>query len=293
MSRVKWEHYLGYLFIAPAFLFVAVFLIYPSIFAIQLSFHKWSGMTPGFEEFVGLRNYVELTRDYALPTAIRNNLIYVVGTTAGQMALGLLLAIMLDTKTIRGKVIFRTLLFFPTLLIPVSIGLIWKFMYDPVIGVINSFLTILGFRTRFAWLDNTVTVMPSIILVGIWIGTGFNMIVYYAALQNISPDLYDAAKVDGAGWWATLRNVTVPSLSPVTTLLATWNIIGGFKVFDIIWVMTQGNPYHQSDVLSTWLYFNAFYMMKMGYASTIAVFTSAIVIVTSVIFLKLRMKQAY
>lgn len=264
----------GIFFVLPTFIFFLVFIAYPFFRAIGISFTTWAGYDE--PQFVGLKNFINLAHDRIFWIALKNTLVFTLATTVLQTAIPLLVAVLLFAKW-RGGVFFRTVFFIPVIISFLVSALIWRMIYDATFGILNGLLIAVGLEswTR-AWLALPETVMPSIIVVSLWISLGFYMLIFYAGLQSIPAELYEAASIDGASTWRKLLHVTVPMLWPVTTVVMVINIIGGVRVFDIIYVMTTGGPNHASEVLGTYLYVTAFGATgggsaSMGYASAIGV----------------------
>lgn len=266
--------WLPILFLAPASIILIMFMAVPMANAILLSFTSWDGMRPATQ--VGLDNYIALLRDRIFWRALGNTAYFTIATVAFQTTIPLLIANMLTAK-IRGSVVFRTLFFMPVIISLAITGLLWSMIYEPNFGVLNETLRSIGLgNLTQLWLADKRVVMPSIIVVSVWQSIGFYLVIYFAALQSIPPELYEAAEIDGANAWQSLRNITVPMLSSVITLVIVLNTINGVKVFDQIWVMTAGGPNHASDTLGTYLYSTAFGAMgssnpQLGYAGAIAI----------------------
>lgn len=266
--------WLPILFLTPAAIILVVFMAVPMANAILLSFTSWDGMRPATQ--VGLDNYTALLRDRIFWRALGNTAYFTIATVAFQTTIPLLIANMLTAK-IRGSVVFRTLFFMPVIISLAITGLLWSMIYEPNFGVLNETLRSVGLgNLTQLWLADKRIVMPSIIVVSVWQSIGFYLVIYFAALQSIPPELYEAAEIDGANAWQSLRNITVPMLSSVITLVIVLNTINGVKVFDQIWVMTAGGPNHASDTLGTYLYSTAFGAMgssnpQLGYAGAIAI----------------------
>ena len=264
----------GVLFVLPTLLFFLVFIAYPFFRALGISVTEWAGYDE--PRFVGLRNFTNLWQDRVFWIAIKNTFWFVTATTILQTIIPLLVAVLINAGW-RGGVFFRTVFFIPVIISFLVSALLWRMIYDATFGILNHALTIIGLDawTR-PWLALPETVMPSIILVSLWASLGFYMLIFFAGLQGIPAALYEAASIDGATNWQKLRHVTIPLLWPVTTVVMVINIIGGIKVFDIVYVMTTGGPNHASEVLGTYLYVTAFGATgggspSMGYASAIGV----------------------
>ena len=269
-SRQLW----AYLFILPTVIFFLVFIAVPFFRALGISLTEWAGYDQ--PRFVGLQNFVNLFKDRIFWIAMRNTITYTAATTILQTVIPMGIAILLNAGW-RGSVFFRTALFVPVIISSVVSGLLWRMIYDPNFGVLNTVLDAIGLqRLAFAWLADPQTVLPAIIMVSLWQSLGFYMLIFFAGLQSISAELYEAASIDGASTAQKLRYVTVPMLWPVTAVVVTLNIIGGVKVFDVIYIMTTGGPNHASEVLGTYLYVTSFGASgggspSMGYAAAIGV----------------------
>jgi ABC-type sugar transport system permease subunit len=277
-------HWLPFAFLTPAAALLTVFLAYPLVDAILLSFKAWDGIRPA--TWIGLGNYTALLQDRIFWLAVGNTAYFTVAAVAFQTTVPLLVANLLNSG-IRGSAVFRTLFFMPVIISLAITGLLWSMIFEPNFGILNEFLRSVGFRSTPLWLADKQTVMPSIILVSIWQSLGFYLVIYFAALQGIPQELYEAASIDGSNAWHRLRHITVPMLRPVMTLVIVLNTINGIKVFDQIWVMTAGGPNHASDTLGTYLYSTAFGAMgssnpQLGYATAIAVVILASSFVLSV-----------
>ncbi len=273
----------GYLFILPALLFFLVFLVYPLLHTVYLSLTEWAGFDLKKITFVGFDNFKLLPPDWIFWKALRNTMYFVVGTTVFLNLLGLALAVFLNSGT-RLTHLVRTLIFIPVLLSPVIVGVMWSRMFDPF-GVLNQILEKLKLiQTPIFWLGDRRMALVSIIGATVWQWVGYDMILYLTGLQQIPEELYEAAMIDGASRWQLLRRITLPLLKGVGTMVVLLNLIGGVRVFDIVYVMTKGGPNHNTEVLATHLYEVAFWFNKMGYASVIAV----IILVISLVFAYFR-----
>lgn len=264
----------GVLFVLPTVLFFLFFIAYPFFRALGISLTEWAGYDE--PRFVGLKNFINLFQDRIFWIAVKNTLIFTVATTLLQTVIPLLVAVLLNVGW-RGGVFFRTVLFIPVIISLLVSALLWRMIYDATFGILNGVLEAIGLGdwTR-AWLALPETVLPAIIAVSLWVSLGFYMLIFYAGLQGIPQELYEAAAIDGASNWQRLRHITVPMLWPVTTVVMVINIIGGIRVFDVIYIMTTGGPNHASEVLGTYLYVTAFGATgggspSMGYASAIGV----------------------
>jgi ABC-type sugar transport system permease subunit len=284
----------GYLFILPTFVFFSIFIAYPFFRALSISLTEWAGYDQ--PRYIGLQNFNNLLKDRVFWIAIKNTFAFTIGTTALQTVIPLLVAVLINAGW-RGSVFFRTVFFLPVIISFVVSALLWRMIYDANFGVLNSILTIIGLQswTR-PWLAEADTVMPAIIAMSLWQSLGFYMLIFFAGLQNIPPELYESASLDGANAWQKLIYVTIPMLWPVTTVVVVINIIGGVKVFDVIYVMTTGGPNHASEVLGTYLYVTAFGATgggspSMGYASAIGVVILLLAMIGTIIQFRLTRER--
>lgn len=284
----------GYLFISAALIFFIVFLVYPIFFSFRLSFYEWSGFSPNpFEKFIGLKNYLRIFNDSIYWTSLKNTVYFVALTIIFQNLLGLLISIFLFYGKIKGSTIWRSIIFFPAMLSTVLVGLVWRriFMGD---GLLNQIIAFFNTGSQgVQWLGNTITPIFVIIFINVWQWTGYNMVLYYAGLQGVNNELVESAKVDGANWIQTVTKVVIPQLYKTISLAIILNIIGGFKVFDLVYVMTQGGPAHSSEVLTTHIYYQSFAQFgtnRMGYSSALSVVLTIIVLIFAVIRIKVERK---
>lgn len=259
----------GLLFVVPALIMVALFIVYPLVDTIRLSFFAWNGIS-ATQEWVGVDNYIELlTNDPYFWTGVRNTLIWMAVSVPGQVLTGFFLADLLN-RTIIGKIAFRSVFFLPAVMSSVVIAFAWSWIYNPDIGVATRMLQLFGQEGQ-AWLGEPATALWAIILTSIWRYSGFIMVFYLAAMQMIPESVYEAARVDGASARQQRRHITWPILSPMTALLILLGSIGAIREFEIIWILTRGGPAHATDLLSIQVFDQAFNLSRQGYASAIAV----------------------
>ncbi len=282
------------LFIAPAALALILTTAVPMIDAIMLSLQNWNGMTP--PTWAGFGNYLRLLHDATFFRALWHTVYFTFWTVILQTILPLLIANLLSSG-IRGSTVFRTLYFMPVIISLAISGLLWAMLFEPNFGAVNSILRAIGLGA-FAplWLAGTSTVMPSVIIVSVWQSLGFYLVIFFAALQSVPKDLYEAAELDGANAWTRFMNVTVPTIRPVILIVVVLNTINGIKVFDQIWVMTAGGPNYASATLGTYLYSIAFGAMgasnsRLGYATAIAIVILVLSIVVSIIQIRLGRRR--
>ena len=278
-----------YLFLLPAVLVMLVFVYYPVIQNFYFSLFKWSAIDPDMK-FVGFANYLKMFKDDLIWLSLRNNVLYAVISVVFQVGLALVLAALLESRLIRPRwgVVFRNTLFLPSVLAVTVVALTWQLIYRPDTGLINQALRALhlDFLTH-TWLGEEDTAIFAIIGVSQWQWVGYCMVLFIVAIQAIPEELYESARVDGASPLHQFINITVPLVRESTLVLATITVIGGFKVFDIVWVMTAGGPNHASETLGNYLYRMGFRNDEMGYAAAIA---SLLFVITFILtFVQLRL----
>jgi ABC-type sugar transport system permease subunit len=269
-------------------------MAFPLFNAILLSFQAWDGLRPA--TWVGVKNYGNLFSDRIFLIALRNTAYFVVATVVFQSTIPLLVANLVNSG-VRGSTVFRTIYFMPVVISLAITGMLWSIIYEPNFGVLNSLLSAVGLKglTKL-WLADKNLVIPSLIVVSIWQSLGFYLVIYFAGLQAIPRELYEAAEIDGANAWQRLVWVTVPLLAPVITVVIVLNTINGIKTFDQIWVMTAGGPNHASDTLGTYLYTIAFGAAgssnpQLGYASSIGMVILLLAFIFSLIQIRLGQAQ--
>ncbi|MFD5806001.1 carbohydrate ABC transporter permease [Streptomyces sp. NPDC127020] len=253
--------------IAPNLTLVTVFLLVPLVMALVLSFQYSTGLTS--PTWAGLANYRQLVEDPVFWRTVANTAVFCVATVPVEMAMGLGLALLFNS-VMPARPLWRTLVYLPMVISGVATALIGTLMFDENIGLLNKLIGAVGIDA-LPWQTDGTAAMGSVVLITLWMRVGFNMVIYLAGLQGISPELYEAARVEGAGWWQQVRNITVPMLGPSTFFLLIMNVIYSFQVFDTVFVMTLGGPGHATDVMITYAYRNGFEGRQQGYAAAIGI----------------------
>jgi len=288
--RREWT---AYLFNAPGLILFAVFTVYAVVTAFWLSFHQWD-IIQNQKRSVGLQNYKEVLHDGAFWRAIGHSAYFTFGSMLPTMAIGLGLAILLNSK-IRGLGLFRTAFYLPAITPLIIASLIWKWVYNADYGLANYYLLKAHVITHSVnWLGSNSLAMPAVIVMQIWIGVGFSMIVYLAGLQAIPAELYEAAEVDGASPWQRFRRITFPLIAPTTFFLVIVQTIWGMQAFDQIFVMTNGGPPGPGGATTTvsyYLWLQAFKFFRMGYASALAYTLFALLFVVSFVQFRWYLKR--
>jgi raffinose/stachyose/melibiose transport system permease protein len=278
------------LFVAPALLIYLVFMIYPFLNTIYLSFTNWNGITPQ-KELVGLANYVRIASEDAALKAFVNNVIWVILGTIAPVVLGLFEALLVWSG-VRGSLLFRTLFFLPFVLPLVVVGIVWQWIYHPLFGIVNKVLDGVGLEgLSRGWLADPHTALYAVLIAAIWGATGFCFLILHAALQNVDMSTVEAAMIDGANWFQRARSIIIPQIAPQITMVTAVTLIGGFAVFDIIYVMTGGGPGNASEVLATYTYKTAFQQNEAGYGSALAMLITVLSLVSAIAFVRLRERQ--
>jgi raffinose/stachyose/melibiose transport system permease protein len=283
--RPRWR-LTPYLFLAPALIWYLCFLVYPMYQSLVISFMDWDGLSANIR-FVGLENYrMIFFEDDTARLALRNNILWTLGTLLIPTVIGLLLAVALDRK-LRGRNIFRAVFYGPAVLPMVAVGMIWAWMYNPQFGFINVFLREIGLD-QFArgWLSLYETALPATFLTAVWAGIGFPMVLYLAALQAIPGEQYEAAKMDGANGRQLFWKITLPWLREANVIVFSLAVINSFKTFDLIYTMTYGGPGRSTQVLGTWMYFQSFQYYHSGYGAAIAWVIALITLVMAIPYIQ-------
>ncbi len=279
-KRLLKDNLTGYAFLSPNIIGFVIFMLLPVLASFVLAFCEWNLSPISSPEFVGLRNFITLFSDADFWRFLSNTLFYMLGIPVG-MATSLLLAILMDRK-LKGILFFRAVYFMPVITSIVAVALIWRWIYNPNYGLINIFLRNIGISNPPKWLQSVSWAKPAIMILGIWKGAGYNMLLYLAALQGIPNQLYEAADIDGANSWRKFRHITFPLLAPTNFFIFIMSVIGGFQIFDIIYVMTDhGGPAGSTASIVHYIYMNAFKWNKMGYAATISWFLFIIIFIVT------------
>lgn len=287
LRKSKWSVALPYLMISPYFLIYGIFILIPLGAVFYLSFTNYSIMNPG--EWVGLENYRQLFKDPVFMIALKNTSLYWFFSVVPSMIIGLIVAVFLNTK-IKAAPLFRGLIYLPGVLSGVAVAMTWKWLYSPNDGPINMILQVFGLSAK-DWLKDPSLALPAVIVVGIWMGVGFSMIIYMAGLQGIPEQLYEASSIDGANKLKQFFKITIPLLKPMTLFLFIMNTITSFQVFDIIYVMTGGGPANRTTTIVNEIVTSGFEEYKMGYASALTIFLLGIVLIFTVINFALNSKS--
>ncbi len=279
-SRKARNNLVAYSFIAPNFIGYLIFTLIPVFFTLVLSLFDWNAGDQF--SFVGIKNYVRMIHNSTFKISFWNTIYYAIGTVPVTMVISLGLAKLLNAP-IKGRTAFRSAIFFPHVAAVVAIAAVWNMLFNPDMGPVNMFLKGLGISNPPRWAASTDWAMPVVILASIWRNAGYYMIIYLAGLQGIPYELYEAAKMDGASGWQSFRRITLPMLTPITFFVSIMLTISCFKVFDLIYTMTEGGPGRATNVLVMHIYQSAFTEYKFGYASAVATVLFVLVLVITLI----------
>lgn len=278
------------LFVAPGLLVYLVFMIYPFLNTVYLSFTNWDGITAN-KDWVGLSNYARIFGEEAALQAFVNNIIWVILGTIAPVVLGLFEALLVWSGA-RGSIVFRTLYFLPFVLPLVVVAIVWQWIYHPLYGIVNTVLDGVGLEgLSRGWLADPHTALYAVLIAAVWGQTGFCFLILHASLQNVDMSTVEAAMIDGANWFQRARNVIIPQIAPQLTMVTAVTLIGGFAVFDIVYVMTGGGPGNASQVLATYTVKTAFEQNLAGYGSALAMLMTVLSLVSAVVFVRLRERQ--
>lgn len=286
MKASNKNNWRGYVYILPLLLLSTVIIYYCIACTIRASFTDWNGLSDEMN-FVGMKNYVNLFKDKTFWLAVRNNIIFFVGTVFIQAGIGFMLAVLLKMK-LPGANAFKTVYFMPIAMATSIITAIFRIVLDPTNGTLNQFFRSVHLDfLAVSWLGDKKFALLAVIMVNIFQWMGFSMITYYAGLMSLPDDVYEAAKIDGAGFWKTLLHVTFPMLKGTTNTLIILGIVGSLKTFDIVKLLTGGGPGRSTTILNTYLYEKVFTNYDAGEASAIGVAILIIALVMSVLQVKL------
>jgi ABC-type sugar transport system permease subunit len=270
--RDRQERLSGLSMTLPAFLFFVIFIGISITRTLLLSFQQWDAIGPA--KWVGLENYISLLDDKVFAHAMWVTLLLTAVLTVFMSTIPMLIAVLFNMKWGIFGTTYRTMMFMPSIISLVVTAVLWRMILDPNLGVINTLLDKIGLTTfQQNWLGDEHFVLYSIITVSVWGGLGLYVVIFYAGLQGVDVNLYEAAAIDGANGWQQFLNVTIPLIRPVILMVVTLCLLNGFKMFDVIWVLTQGGPVNASQTLGTDMYRVTFAnpgLPQFGYGSTIS-----------------------
>ena len=285
MNKNRALHF--WLFVGPALILYAVFCLYPALDGVISAFTRWDGYTDS-KKFIWFANFVQLWHDEVFWTGLKNNIYLVFIPGVIMLVLSFFFASVLKEERFKGRSLFQYAYLFPNIIAGTVVASLWSYIYNPKFGVVGKLfsglydiLVGLGLAGLGNWLNlmelskqawlSPQFFMGALVPIMIWGGMGFYMVLFLAGMQNISPELYEAARIDGASEWDVFWHITWPSLLPITLSAVTFLVISGMKIFDIIWILTNGVVPEQEHVLATYVYQKAFTEANMGYGTAVAV----------------------
>jgi raffinose/stachyose/melibiose transport system permease protein len=281
--------YAPYLYVLPVVVLSGALIYFCIGFNAYASLTDWNGLTR--MNFIGLQNYVDLFNDRTFWIALRNTLVFMVATVSVQAALGLLVAVIAKERLV-GRSVYKAIFFLPISMAPAIIATVFKYMLEANYGSLNETLRALGILGQgdvIQWLGTDLGLL-SIIVINVFQWMGFSMMIYFAALMSVPEEIYEAAMIDGAGWWRRLWSITIPSVRGTTSVLVILGIVGSLKTFDIVWLTTGGGPGVSTQFLTTFLYQERA-NRQAGYASAIGMVILVVAFVLALLQIKLSAER--
>jgi raffinose/stachyose/melibiose transport system permease protein len=272
-----------YLFVLPALVLYGSLILLPSLQNILYSVFRWESLQK--RSFVGFANYIDLIRDAVFGLSLLHNLIWAALTIIFPLVVGLLLAVVLAKS--RFRILLGSIYFLPATVPLVVSGIIWGWIYNPIFGLLNQFLTVIGLEslTR-SWIGETSTALYALNILGAWTFFGFCTVIFMSALQGLDKSLYEAAKIDGASNLQCFFHITIPSVRSTIIFLTIYSVIGAMKFFDIVYITTKGGPGYATEILGTYIFKLAFIEQRLGYSAGVAVVLLMLVMTLAVLLLR-------
>ncbi|RHR24389.1 sugar ABC transporter permease [Clostridium sp. AF19-22AC] len=278
------------LFMFPTMFLMAVFVVVPICMSAYYSLLDWDGIGKG--TFIGFQNYIDLVADERFLNSVKNSLLYAACSLLIQLPVSLILAIIVANVR-RGEKVYRTTFFIPVIISSVVIGQLWQKIFNGDYGLLNAFLSVLGIPGQ-DWLGQESTALAAAFIPNLWQYIGYHMLIMYAGIKSISPDINEAARIDGANKVQIAWKITIPLLKPILQVCVTFSLIGALKIFDLIYVLTGGGPFFSTEVPTIYMYKTIFDSFRYGYGSAIAIFVIIeCMILTFVLRLFFRDKEKY
>ena len=265
MKTRRKSRFFPYAMLFPTIVVFAVFMIYPILYSLYLSFTEFTG---GTYEFVGLRNYIELFNDPVFYKALFNTFFYLIIQVPVMIGLALLLAVLIEQKFVRGRGFFRMATFLPTITSLVAYSLVFEVLFNTNYGLINYIVEFFG-GEKIQWIYSAWPARASVIISITWRWVGYNMIILLAGIQAIPTEMYESASLDGANFWQQLFYITIPAIKPIILFTTITSTIGTLQLFDEPYILTQGGPNYATITLGQYLYENGFTYLKFGFASAL------------------------
>lgn len=280
MKKLYSNKWVIFSLVLPGVLVFLFAILAPICLSVYYGFTDYTGMNEA--NFIGFANYKELFRDSAFGRSLLNSLLLAIGFICIQHPLAMIVAAVLDKLQGKAEGIFRCIYFIPNVISVAVIAYLWKFIYNPDFGLLNNVLKAFGYQGQINWLSQQNAIW-SVLLVLIWHGFGWGMLIYYTGIKNIDPVLYEAASIDGAGWWTTFFRITLPLMKPVIQVNVTMAIISALKQMETVYLLTQGGPSNSTQFAANYLYQQAFKAFKYGYGNAIGVVFIIICIAVTVL----------
>ena len=269
--------------IMPAVILFTVFFLAPIFISVYYSFTDYSGI--GAAKFIGFKNYQVLLNDKFFFIALKNTFIILIGITITILPLSFIVALLLE-KPFRGSGVVQSMIFAPNVIAPILVGLIWLFILDPKMGMINAILRSIGLSDyQQQWIGGKTLTPYSVAFVYLWQVLGFYTTINMAGLRSIPADIYEAAEIDGANYFQRIRKITIPMMKNTIVINTILIITGGFKIFETVKQLTNGGPNHMSDVLVTYMYDTTFTSSRYGYGMAVATVSFVLCLIFSIIYL--------
>jgi len=281
-----------YLLILPGIILLLIFTTYPTLQNLINAFFEWDGSLGTEKIFVGFNNFTQLIKTDLFLIAIKNTFIFALLTVSGTVIIGFISAALINKK-VKGWKFYRFAFFATIAMSNVVVGLLWYAIYGPTNGLLNKFLELLNLDfLKQTWLGDTKLALISIAVVSVWQLSGFTMVFFLTGFKNISEDIYDSAKIDGANYLKYVLYIAIPMMKQVIAVIIMVMTISSFKVFDLIWIMTEGGPVNSTQVLSSIIYIYLFKFRQVGFASSISVITLIIALIFSLVYFKITYSNA-
>ncbi len=272
---------IGYIFVLPVFLYVVIIFFMPAGYTVLLSFFSWT--IRGMGRFVGLESYIELFRDPLFLKSVRNSVVFALMSVPLTLIFGMLAALAFQSRVrLPLRNFFKPAYFMPIVISLVAVAFVWKWMFNPSIGLLNYILRSLGLPEQ-GWLNDTEQVLPSLSIMYVWARLGFSMVIFIAGLEGIPSDYYDASAIDGASRWQCFWHITFPLLNPQIILVLILEMITSLRTFDLPYIAAQGGPAHASRTIVLHIYDSAFQYFRMGSAAAAAIFLFSMIFILTLL----------
>ncbi len=282
--KTKSQSRAGYYFVVPTVILFCVFLIYPMLNSFRLSLYSWNIMEP--MQFVAFDNFKTLLQDQEFLSSWGRTLQYTLTSVALLLVISFVFALMLDSRMLKARNMFQAIYFIPVVLVTPAVGVVWKLMFQTT-GILNAGIFAPLFGATVPWLESKNVALYSIMMVQLWISAGYYMVMFIAGLQGIPEEYYESAVIDGASWSKRLFAITIPLLKPVFLLVFVTSVLFTFGQFALPYTISQGGPNYSTELLTLFVYRNAFKYLKVGYASTASIFYFLTMIVFSIMQIRL------